>query len=281
MQYILIAATALFVSAQQFIKKMYTDKTKNPKTFLFSALSSLAAMLVFVVTSGGNFLFSTSVLGYSAAFAAAYAAASVGVVFALKYGSMAITSLIFSYSLIIPTLYGLFFLNENIGILGIVGIITLMLSLFLLNQKGGRQKLNVKWILFMAVAFAGNGMCSTIQKLQQLNSGGAYKNEFMIAALAISAFAMFFFSAFTEKGKTDFKEILKYSVPNGFSNGVTNFLVLVLTGLVSNAVLFPSISAGGIVLSCFAALFVYKEKLSPKQSLGYIIGITSVILLNL
>ena len=33
-------------------------------------------------------------------------------------------------------------------------------------------------------------MCSTVQKMQQVASGGAYKNEFMIIALAVVAAAM-------------------------------------------------------------------------------------------
>lgn len=157
----------------------------------------------------------------------------------------------------------------------------LCLSLFLLNAKKEKTKVNVKWVIFLVMAFVGNGMCSTIQKFQQLNSAGLYKNEFMIIALAISALTMFVVSFFAEKSKSDLKLLVKYSVPNGLFNGAVNFLILVLTGLIPNAILFPSVSAGGIALSCIMAILIYKEKLSLQQKIGYIIGTVSVILLNL
>ena len=57
--------------------------------------------------------------------------------------------------------------------------------------------------------------------------------------------------------------------------------MLILTGLIPNSVLFPCISAGGIVLSLFTALFLFKEKLSAFQIVGYVLGLASVILLNI
>lgn len=281
MQYILLAAAVICMSAQQFVQKEYNSKANRPKTFMFSAFSSIAAMLMFVATSGGKLTFETSIFWYSIAFAAAYMAATVGLVFALRFGSLAITSLIMSYSLIIPTLYGIIFLDENIGTVGIIGVIMLCLSLLLLNAKKDQAKLSVKWFVFLVMAFIGNGMCSTIQKIQQLNSGGLYKSEFMIIALAISAIVLLVVSFAAEKKESSLKLLIKYSVPNGLFNGAVNFLVMVLTGLIPNAILFPSMSAGGIVLSLVMALFIYKERLSVRQIIGYVIGVTSVVLLNL
>lgn len=281
MQYILLAAAVICMSAQQIVQKEYNRKAEQPKMFMFVAFSSIAAMLLFAAASGGNLTFKTGIFGYSAAFAGAYMAATVGLVFALRYGSLAITSLVMSYSLVIPTLYGILFLGESIGAVGIIGVIMLCMSLFLLNAKKEKVKVNVKWVIFLVMAFVGNGMCSTIQKIQQLNSGGAYKNEFMIAALAISAAVMLVLSFFTERNKSDLTFLIKYSVPNGLFNGAVNLLILILTGLIPNAILFPSVSAGGIALSLVMALFIYKEKLSLQQKLGYIMGVTSVILLNL
>ena len=67
----------------------------------------------------------------------------------------------------------------------------------------------------------------------------------------------------------------------GVANGIVNLLVMVLTGVIPNAILFPSISAGGIVLGFLIAVVIYKERLSKKQLIGYAIGTISVVLLNL
>ena len=56
---------------------------------------------------------------------------------------------------------------------------------------------------------------------------------------------------------------------------------MILTSLIPSAILYPTISAGGIVIAFLFALLVYREKLSKTQQIGYAIGVTSVVLLNL
>ena len=67
----------------------------------------------------------------------------------------------------------------------------------------------------------------------------------------------------------------------GIFNGLCNFLVILLAAKMSASVMYPLISAGGIILSYIVARFVYKEKLAPQQNIGVICGIIAVILLNL
>ncbi len=77
------------------------------------------------------------------------------------------------------------------------------------------------------------------------------------------------------------KPCLRYGAVKGLINGIMNYLVMVVSASIPNSVLFPSISAGGIVLTFICSLTIYKEKLSKSQMLGYILGIISVIFLNI
>ena len=281
MQYLLLALTTVCLSAQQLIQKRYNQKAENPNQFLFLAFTALAATVFFIAASLFRLSFDPAVLPYSLGFAAAYIAATVGLIYALKLGSMAITALVNSYSLLIPTFYGIIFLRESVKVAGIIGIALLLVSLFLLGAKKERATGGVKWLVFLVVAFVGNGMCSTVQKIQQINMDGAYKSEFMIFAL-IAAFVVFAGFAFARGNvKNNLPPCAGFGSLNGVFNGAVNFLVLILTGLIPNSVLFPCISAGGIVLSLFTALFLFKEKLSAFQIVGYALGLTSVILLNI
>lgn len=279
MQIILLILVIVFSSLQQIIQKRYNLKEKNTNALLFSALTSFTAMIFFVLSSGFKLNFSLGILPYSIGFAAAYSSACVGLVLALKFGPLAISSLIISYSLIIPAMYGVIFLKDSLSLYGYVGIGLLLVSLLLLNLKKEEGKFSMKWLLFVIVAFVGNGMCSTVQKMQQLRFDGDFKNEFMITALIISG-AVMLIIAYCQGGRINVGA-LKYAIPNGVSNGIVNLLVMILTGMIPNAVLFPSISAGGIVLSCITAIFIFKEKLSRMQIVGYIMGIISVIFLNI
>lgn len=280
MQYILLTVVVFMLAAQNVAEKQYNIKIKTGNAFLFAGMSSLVAMVFFVVSSGFKISIEKDIIIYAVAFAAAYAMSNIGIVQAIRYGSLGITMLVFSYSLIIPTFYGVIALDEPVTKFTWTGLFLLAVALFLLNFKNETIKFSLKWIIFIFLAFVGNGMCSTIQKIQQSAFDGGYKNEFMIIALFISGVILIMFSFLGRKPDNSLK-ILPYATFKGIANAIVNLLVMILTGLIPNVILFPVISAGGIVLGFFAAVFVYKERLSLMQYIGYGIGVASVVVLNM
>jgi len=282
MQYLLLIMVIVFMSLQNVFQKQYNIKSEQPNVFLFGGFTSIAALLFFVVTSGFRLDFNPDFFPYSFGFGITYAMSLIGLVYAIRYGSLAISTLAISYSLLIPTLYGIMFLDEKISINTCIGILFLIVSIFLINAKKSETKFTLKWGIFILMAFLGNGFCSTFQKMEQNAMNGAYKSEFMIVALIITTLIMFTM-VFVSKGKvkSELKLCAVNAMPSGIANGIVNLFVMLLTGSMPNAILFPSVSAGGIVLSFILAILVYKERLTKKQNLGYVFGIASVILLNL
>lgn len=280
MNYLLLTIVIIANALQNIFQKQYNLNSKAPDTLLFSSFSAFAGFVFFLVCGKFHIDFNPQILPYSFAFALSYGAAVFGLLNAVKYGSLAITMLVFSYSLIIPTLYGIIFLNDNLSLIAYIGIFLLLISLYLINIKKGTVKFSSKWIIYLSVAFLGNGLCSTFQKMQQMKFNGAYKNELMIFSLLIVFFALLILSLLNKRDK-DLKSCFYYSIPNGISNAVVNLFVMLLTGSIPNAILFPCISAGGIAVSFVIATLIYKEHLSKAQTIGYIAGIISVVLLNL
>lgn len=272
------------LSVQEVSKKEYQKRVKGG-IFSFFAAYAIVASLVFVVTGKGQFQFSLQITGYSLAFAAAYCIASVSSFLALRYGPMSLTSLVLSYSLVIPTFYGIFALNEPTDAMLFVGIALLLVSLVLINLEGKREekKITPRWILFAVLAFLGNGACSTIQKMQQIEFGGLYKSEFMIVALIITAVVLAGIALATEKKEmaVNLKKGAVWFTLCGFANGVVNFLVLLLSTKMPASVMFPVISAGGIVSTAILAVAVYKEKMSLQQKIGFVLGVAAIVVLNI
>ena len=284
MQYFGLVATIVLLSLQNISRKQYNVKYAPSNAFLFSGITSLFALLYFAALSIGSFSFDMGVLPYSIGFGLSHGAASLGLFLALKYGPLSITMLFSSYSLIIPTLYGILVLGEKLKIVGYVGIVLLFISIFWVNKNddGVKHCYDFKWIVFLFLSFVGNGMCSTVQKMQQLKFDGEYKNEFMIVALAISTTIIFIASLRDRSSfKNEFFSCIPLGAVTGLSNGITNHLVMILTGLIPTAIFFPIISAGGIVLGFVLAVTLYKERLSTLQLVGYAIGVVSVVLLNM
>lgn len=291
MNYIYLISIIIGVSMQNVFKKSFTQKTNGGGYYFFGALSSLAAMLFFVITSK-EFEWNGGFIPYSVGFAVSYGAATVFSTAAVSCGSLSISSLVIAYSLMLPTLYGLVFLNDPISIGLIPGLVLLAVSLLLINAKNDKAPITFKWVVYVLLAFLGNGLCSVVQKMQQVKFDGAYKNEFMIIALAIVALLTFVISLVTEfkkDGKTVSSAVMKGYVKCGLvlallcggANGLVNLFVMILSGLMPVSLMFPLISGGGIVLTYIISRLYYKEKLTKTQLIGFLCGTASVILLNI
>ena len=285
MNYFLLAITTIALSVQSVATKQYSKKETNAP-IIYSIMSAISALIVFLVSSKFQLQFNGETLLYSLLFSVCYSSALLGTTIAIANGPLSITALIQSYSLIIPTLYGIVFLNEDIKKTMVVGLALLVISLFAVNyvkDSNGKQKISKKWIIAIIISFIGNGMCSTVQKMQQVAQGGEYKNELMIGALVIAALMLLPVSLFTEKNnvKISIKKGWILAIGCGLANGIVNLLVLILGGRIPVSLLFPVISAGGIILSSMVSVFGYKEKLTKIQLTGVVIGVISIVFLNL
>ncbi len=287
MNYLLLFFVVMGVSMQGILKKAYNNKVTNG-VYSFSAVSTLAAMVIFIITLKDSFTYSLPLFAYSVAFAAAFCTAAVTNMLALATGALSLTSLVTQYSLIIPTAYGLILLNEEAGPYLYIGIALLLISLFFINieEKGEKKRITLKWGFYALLAFIGNGLCSTIQKAQVVAFDGKYASEFMIVALALVTFFLLIIAFCTEKKEAlpNIKAGWWHIILCGLAVGLVNFLVIVLsdesTGIPAS-VMFPIIAAGGILVSSLFSVFLYKEKLSKYQIIGLVLGTFSIIILNL
>ena len=290
MNYLLLGIIALCVTVQNIFKQKYNDRVKGGILF-FNGFCALFAMLFFMVINR-DWSYRAELLLPSFGFALSYAVAGVGTVFAIRYGSLAKTSLIISCSLLIPSFYGILFLNEPVGWTLIVGTVLLVIALVLTNyrkptEEDERQGYCLwKWVIFVILAFVGNGMCSTVQKIEGLVYGDEGKNMFMIVALAMVT-VMLCGTSFLMKEE---RAVVKISLRRGWLlgalcgviNGLTNALVMLLNARnMPASVMFPVISGGGIVLIFLYATLIRKEKFNLQQTLGFALGVVSIVLLNL
>ena len=287
MNYFLLFLTALFIIFQKVCQDRYNAK-RDSGVFFFSGMISFFAMCFFMAVNR-NWAWSGELVLPAIAFGLSYAAATVFVVLAIKCGSLAKTTLITSYSLLVPAFAGLIVLRESISGFMIAGIVLLVLSLWLTNYRktepdAPKEKVTFKWIIFVLLAFVGNGMCSTVQKLTPHYLGvDVNQNLYMIAALGISSVTLITASFLTKE--TELKVTLRIGSPLalfcGIFNGAVNYLAIYLNQFIPASVMFPVLSAGEIILVVPYALLIRREKFTVVQWAGFGVGVASVILLNL
>ena len=287
MNYFLLFLTALFIVFQKVIQDRYNAKCRSG-VFLFSGMISFFAMCFFMAVNR-NWVWSSELIIPAVSFGLSYAAATVFVVLAIKCGSLAKTTLITSYSLLVPAFAGLIILREPLGIPMIAGMILLVLSLWLTNHRKKsadtpKEKISLKWLVFVLLGFVGNGMCSTVQKLAPHYLGADVNLTLStIAALGLSTVVLVAASFLTRE--TDLKSTLKVGGPLslfcGLFNGAVNYLAIYLNQFIPASVMFPVLSAGELILIVPYSLLVRRERFTAKQWVGFGVGVVSVVLLNL
>lgn len=277
-----LLAVILGVSGQSIAKKPYTQRFGGEGSYSFVALSAAAAFVFFAVLTPTP-QFNAAFFPYAAGFAAAYVTSSVFTILAIAYGSLSLSSLVVSYSLLLPTLYGVLVLHDPLGVGFFPGLLLLAISLFLINKGTGITKPTLKWTVCAALAFVGNGMCTVVQKMQQVRFDGAYKSEFMMTTLALVFVVMLLLSGIKER------KAVVHHVKHGWHralivgglNGMVNLFVMILSNRMPVSLLFPFVSAGGLIVTYLVARFWYKEPLRRSQLIGFVCGIASVVFLNL
>ena len=288
---LMLTAAVLTMSIAGVVRKYYNQRTGGRGVFVSTALSTAFAAVFFVFASGFRLSFEVGVLPYAVCFALGYGASSLFGFLAIKTGPLSLTSLVTSYSLIIPTFYGLIFLGEKASVFFWIGLGLLLVRLLLINmtegstaEAGERVKITLPWVICALVAFLANGIGSTVQTMQVKAFDGAYKNELMIIALMIATLIIFAVSFITERGDMGiaFKRGTLPMLIAGVSNGVLNLLVMILNdGRMSASILFPVISAGCIIITWIVAKFVYRENLTRWQNIALVLGIISVVFMNI
>ena len=283
MNVLLLVILTLCSTVHNVARKAYNQSCPDKGTYTFTTLIALTAALFFLVSSGGNLSFPMSLLPWSAGFGIGYGLTIFFSILAVNCGSLALTSLVVSYSLILPTLFGIFFFHEPVTVLFVIGMLLLMLSLFMINMSSGSVQISLKWCIYVLISFLANGACSIVQSAQQRHFEGAYKSEFMILALSMVCVVLIVLSLVKEKDdlRVCLKSGILYGSVCGLTNGIVNLLCMVLVVRMSVSIMFPILSAGSILATAAVSILFYKEALSKNQLIGVALGVGAIVFLSI
>lgn len=296
MQYYLLILIAVILLALQFsTNKAYSLRcgSSAKASLRFTALSGFASALVSLIlafAAGEGF----RITPYSAVMAAIVAVLCCTYTFVgfkiMALGPMSVfTMFLMLGGMLLPYLFGVFFLDEGVSVWRILGVILLTASMafpVLAREKSGTNHSRRAFVLFFllcAAVFVLNGFVSITSKLHQINEvyarSGSASFSFLSNALnaLISGAGLLIISAkekssasaddvsASEKAvhgaeKVRLGGITLIILANAVCGGVSYMLQLVSAGKVAASVLYPMITGGSMVLSALAAFLFFKEK---------------------
>ncbi len=264
-------------------KKTAADNKATSHFFFSQAMLFLAAALLlaaFNITSFSSI--SGTTLMYGIIYGVLLIASQWMFTLALKKGSTAICSVIYSLGFIIPTVSGAIFWNEEFTLTDLLGFVLALSTIaFTVIGKEKGNKNNKLFLLPIIIAMLSSGGLGIMQKVQQGSRFANERNEFLIIAFTLAFFASFIgFFACKTKAKIQSRNVV-FPVIAGLCFGGANLFNTILAGRIKSAAFFPLQNISVILLSTVLGIVLFKEKLSLKNIMIIILGAITVIVFSI
>lgn len=204
---------------------------------------------------------------------------------------VAVTSVAFKLSLVIPFIFSLLLYNEPAGVLKIAGIFIALIAVILTSwpgQKSGYAAVSERKssVLFLlpVILFFGSGLLDTMIKyVEQRYVNESNHDTIIIVAFGIAAFIGIVFllmRLITGTEKFDRRSIIAgilIGVPNYFSIWC---LVKVLKTYGDNSsAIIPINNMAVVMVSAVAAWMIFREQLSVRNWFGILLAIGAIALI--
>ena len=196
-----------------------------------------------------------------------------------------VTSLSSKLSVVIPTLFGVVFLKEALGLMSAIGIVLALTALFLV--VGGKDKNQAKTekttliVLLPILIFFSTGIGDVLMKITETKNLSDDLTPMVAFIYGISfLFSLLLMGHDLIKGKSKWQW---KNAAGGIALGAVNFFstysVYHAMRVFDNVVLFPVYNIGVVCLTALCGWLLFKEKLTWKNYLGLGIAVVAVILI--
>lgn len=273
------------------------------KAFQKYGVNSLVAIVVNYITAGitGILFFNTNI-NVNAIIQSEwiYICLPLGILFISIFYLIALTaqkisisaaSVANKMSVIMPVLYSLVFLGQQLSALKLVGIVLAMIAVYLSTRSPKKDNVNAALIWLPVLVFIGSGLIDIA-----INAANAFyiktKGESALFSVCtfLSAFVVgviILLYSLIVKRSLSVKEVLApKNIIGGLILGIPNYFSIFFifkaleANVLQSAQLFPVLNLSNVALSAFLGWLIFKEKLSPVNLAGIALAIISILLIS-
>lgn len=313
--YILLLIAVILLAFQFTLNKVYQKKRGSSmiSSLLFTTLTGFAAAVIFICANGFCIdftLYSLFMASLTATLCTTYTLIGFKI---LSIGPMAVYMMFLMLGgMLLPYLYGVFFLNEPPTVFRIIGVILLAVSMIFPVAAGKRKNIGAAkgtsalFIILCFAVFIINGFVSIVSKMHQISEIGVPAASFVILSnlatavissviLAIICIVKKVPPTYTEheailyastpgenaKAKSTGKMLITIAmlvVLQAACGGTSYALQLIGASKVDASVLYPIITGGSVVLSAVSAFVFFREKPDRITLFGLILSFAATFL---
>lgn len=291
--YIFLIIILLLRVPQNFSSKKTSGLVTNSQSyFLYGTYSYiLAGLIAFVMLLfDGMSGFSLPAVGISALGAVSLAVSLFCSIEALKSGVMVLAAMAGSAGLLLPCIAGIFMFNEPMRPMQFIGIALLIFSGWLLIGYSKEQtgSFTPRTLLLLIGSMLSNGSVMLAQKMFSKYLPDTSVSIFSFLTFGLIGIGMFIGlvpSLLSQSGRAKIAAVPK---PVFLYGTISSIILLTINQLatlagrnVPSAIMFPINDGGATIITAITAAIFFKEKLTVRSVCGLILGIGSLIVINL
>lgn len=291
--YIFLIIILLLRVPQNFSSKKTSGLVTNSQSyFLYGTYSyTLAGLIAFVMLLfDGMSGFSLPAVGISALGAVSLAVSLFCSIEALKSGVMVLAAMAGPAGLLLPCIAGIFMFNEPMKPMQFIGIALLIFSGWLLIGYSKEQtgSFTPRTLLLLIGSMLSNGSVMLAQKMFSKYLPDTSVSIFSFLTFGLIGIGMFIGlvpSLLSQSGRAKIAAVPK---PVFLYGTISSIILLAINQLatlagrnVPSAIMFPINDGGATIITAITAAIFFKEKLTVRSVCGLILGIGSLIVINL
>ncbi len=214
---------------------------------------------------------------------------------AIKGTTIVVCNMFSMGGLFIPCVLGIFLFDENMGWLQWLGLAVFILSIYFLSAKKEKREkaFTVKTLVMLLLNLLANGLVMVVQKYFAMlvpNGNVALYSTLTFGLNALILYACMGICVLPKKGKegretSKIKSLGKVLLICGAALAVAlfaiNIIITYLASSVPSVILFTVSSAISIIIATLVGIFVFHEKLTVMNGIGLILGLASIVMVNL
>lgn len=278
--YFLILIADMFLTVSFLAQKKYQSGHGSTlvASLRFSIISGLASALVFLAVLGFKPAFTGFSVGMSFLQTSCTTAYTLIGFLILKHGTLSLYTLfLMTGGMMLPYIFGVIFLDEQLTAWRVAGLVVITISLFLTNFKKGESNLK-KTLPLCITVFVFNGFVSIISKVHQINPAMAVSSNdfvFWISVMKVVICLPIYLVIKKDKGDTLFKNgnipMIAIIAFSSVASAINYLLQLISVVHLPASVAYPMLTGGNIVLTALAGRIFFREKLSKGQIIAIVI----------
>lgn len=289
--FLLVSLLAILGATKATVQSGFSKKNVNSvkDSVLFNCLA-FAFIAIFLAVLFPPEFFTAETFIYGGAMGLLTASFQIFYTLALKTGPVSLSVLIVNFNVLIPTFFCIIVFKESVYLSYVVGIVLLIIALLLSYKKddGSNTGTSFKWLLFVVIALVSAGSFGAVQKYYVEKISNENSNAFLITAYSFA-----FLIALVVFGAMSLKKTEEPKVKNKFWKFLAFAAIIALvlsfyqktymyTVDVTDGVFFnPTYLGLNSVIMSLVGIFIFKDKLTVKQKISIVLGIASVLFMNL